>query len=109
WPGVRAHCVTQPDPEIHFRDTLSLTVEVDLNGLDPEDIMVECLVGDFAQHKFVADRCVRLVYQTREHFQARFEMDWTPMDCGLKHYRLRVYPYHNLLSHPFELGLMLWV
>lgn len=109
WPGVRAHCVTQPVPEIHFRDTLSLAVVVVLNGLNPEDIVVECLVGDFAEHKFVGDRCVRLVYQSREHFQARFEMDWTPIDCGLKHYRLRVYPYHHLLSHPFEMGLMLWL
>ena len=109
WPGVRAHCVAQPVPEIHLRDTLSLAVAVNLNGLNPEDILVECLVGDFAQEQFFADSCVRLVHQTGEHFQARFEVDWTPGDCGLKQYRLRVYPYHQLLSHPFELGLMLWL
>jgi starch phosphorylase len=101
--------VAQPVPEIHLRDTLSLAVAVNLNGLNPEDIVVECLVGDFAQQQFVADRCVRLVHQSGEHFQARFEMDWTPDDCGLKQYRLRVYPYHHLLSHPFELGLMFWL
>jgi starch phosphorylase len=32
-----------------------------------------------------------------------------PSVPGLQYYRLRVYPYHRLLSHPFETGYMLWL
>jgi len=24
-------------------------------------------------------------------------------------YQVRMYPYHELLSHPFEMGRMLWI
>ncbi len=109
WSGVRAHCVVQPAGEIHLRETLSLAVAVNLNGLNADDIVVECLLGEFSQQQFVAETSVRLVYQPGQHFEARFAVDWTPGDCGLKQYRLRLYPYNRLLSHPFELGLMLWL
>jgi len=29
--------------------------------------------------------------------------------CGKLVYRIRAYPYHELLTHPFETGLMIWV
>ena len=38
-----------------------------------------------------------------------FEYDLTPDLCGKLAYRIRVYPWHELLTHPFELGLMHWL
>ncbi|MBU2477523.1 MAG: hypothetical protein KKA36_00410, partial [Gammaproteobacteria bacterium] len=36
-----------------------------------------------------------------------------PFPCytfeGLRQYKIRLYPYHKLLSHRFECGLMLWL
>jgi glycogen phosphorylase len=29
--------------------------------------------------------------------------------CGKLEYRIRVYPYHSLLTHPFEMGMMRWL
>jgi hypothetical protein len=28
---------------------------------------------------------------------------------GLEHFKIRLYPYHRLLSHPLECGRMLWL
>jgi len=114
WSGVCAHCTEQPVSEIQLRETLSLAVAVDLNGLHYEDVVVECLLGEFVQQQFVAATSVRLDYQSpsgppAEPSKTLFTLNWTPSDCGLKQYRLRLYPYHPLLSHPFELGCMLWL
>ena len=32
-----------------------------------------------------------------------------PEQCGKLEYRIRVYPYHEMLTHPFELGMMRWL
>jgi starch phosphorylase len=32
-----------------------------------------------------------------------------PDMCGRLLYRVRVYPHHELLTHPFETGLMRWL
>jgi starch phosphorylase len=38
-----------------------------------------------------------------------FSLELTPEMCGKLLYRVRVYPYHDLLTHPFETGLMVWL
>jgi starch phosphorylase len=32
-----------------------------------------------------------------------------PEIAGLQYYKLRMYPYNESLSHPFELGCMIWI
>ena len=29
--------------------------------------------------------------------------------CGRVEYRFRLYPKHELLTHPFEMGMMVWL
>lgn len=116
WPKVSARRIDQPVTEIQLRQFVSLAVSVNLNGLNTEDILVECLVGKIVQQQFCADNCIQLKFQASNHNdkdlnrgEAIYSVDWTPTDCGLKEYRLRLFPYHKLLSHPFELGCMLWL
>ena len=33
----------------------------------------------------------------------------TPEHCGKLDYRIRAFPEHKLLTHPFEMGLMTWL
>jgi starch phosphorylase len=33
----------------------------------------------------------------------------TPELCGKLDYRIRAYPYHELLTHRFEMGMMRWL
>ena len=41
--------------------------------------------------------------------EQRFVLDFTPDACGRYDYRVRVYPYHDLLTHRLETGLMRWL
>jgi glycogen phosphorylase len=38
-----------------------------------------------------------------------FELEFAPEQNGRLEYRLRAYPSHELLAHPFETGLMTWL
>lgn len=116
WPGVSARRLDPAVTEIQLRQLVSMKVQVNLNGLQASDILVECLVGNIEQQQFCAHSCIKLLYQTdlanqgdQNSGDATYAVDWTPAESGLKVYRLRLYPYHNLLSHPFELGCMLWL
>jgi glycogen phosphorylase len=44
-----------------------------------------------------------------ERGEYRFVLDLEPELCGRLDYRIRAYPCHELLTHPFELGLMIWI
>jgi starch phosphorylase len=38
-----------------------------------------------------------------------FALDAAPVECGQFATEVRIYPWHDLLSHPYELGLMKWL
>jgi starch phosphorylase len=42
----------------------------------------------------------------KEH---QFSLDLSPDLCGRLDYKIRVYPFHELLTHPLEMGLMQWL
>ena len=43
--------------------------------------------------------------QENDH-EAVFAVDAQPMQCGQFATEVRIYPWHELLTHPFEVGLM---
>jgi len=48
----------------------------------------------------------RVLAETDEHL---FALDFAPELFGRIEYRLRTFPHHELLTHPFEMGMMAWV
>ncbi len=38
-----------------------------------------------------------------------FQIELSPEIAGLQYYKLRMYPFNEAMSHPFELGCMIWV
>jgi starch phosphorylase len=90
---------------------MHVEVALKLNGLAPADVVVELLLSrgmrepaDRRQrHEFVHDGT-----RTAEG-EHRFALELAPELCGKLDYHIRVYPCHELLTHPFELGLMLWI
>ena len=111
WPDVTVRR-TKPAPESIFAgETLPVEVAVNLGGLDPEDVVVECLVGRETEvGEITAWESHRLRPNGKhEGAEAIFRLDLPPSLPGMQFYKLRVYPYHTLLSHPFELGYMVWV
>ncbi|HMJ48999.1 MAG TPA: alpha-glucan family phosphorylase [Burkholderiales bacterium] len=113
WSGVSLRRLDVPMKNIFFGDEVSFEVGVRLNGLKPEDITIELLlygpareVDDkrtFTWHVFADEGRVNT---SGEH---QYILKLVPDLCGKLEYRIRAYPHHPLLSHRFELGLMIWV
>ena len=111
WQRIGLRRLDTPKRRIGFGDSLRFEVAVDLNGLQPGDIVVEMLLGRPAggnlpkkarSHRFSPER--RL-----ESGEQLFVLELTPEYCGKIEYRIRIYPYHEMLTHPFEMGMMLWL
>jgi starch phosphorylase len=44
-----------------------------------------------------------------EKGEHRFVLELSPEHCGKLGYRIRLYPHHELLTHPFEMGMLRWL
>lgn len=110
WERVAIVRLDNPVARIDVGASIQFEVAVDLNGLEPEDVLVEMVISRATRRDESAARHYRFEYagplQGSEH---RFALHMTPDLCGRLDYRIRVYPYHELLTHPYELGLMVWL
>lgn len=112
WSGIALVLVDSIKTEIQFGDSLRFEVAVNLNGLSADDVVVEMLMGfntkadrlDSALHYHFASSGTK-----NEAGEELFFVELQPERCGNLEYRIRVYPYHDLLTHPFELGMMRWL
>ena len=112
WNRVTIRSLEAAPASIGHGEEFTLRVAVDLGALTPGDVIVECLLGTQpANAKFEQIACFPLLAteQTTDKGEITFQTAFAPPLTGLQHYTIRVYPYHRLLSHPFELGLMKWL
>ena len=112
WPGVTIRRLNTPEQRITFRDEVNLQVSVNLNGLKPDDVVVEMLIGHLSSkeklkqamhYPFTAQAANQ---EAGEHV---FALKMSPELCGKLEYRVRVYPRHEMLTHPLEMGCMRWL
>ncbi|MGH8745431.1 MAG: alpha-glucan family phosphorylase [Burkholderiales bacterium] len=112
WDGVSLRRVDDPAQSIDFGAKLRIAVAVRLNGLAPDDVALEVLLGRPGNERASQSaRRERLSYQhplpeTGEHLYAR---ELAPPMAGRVEYRVRAYPANELLTHPFETGMMAWL
>jgi len=110
WDKVSAERLDEARPWLQYGHTLPIRVRAFLNGLSPEDVTVECVIGHTdEQGVFHPEAVYPLVHQEQDGKSHIFVLDLQPDECGLKTYRLRLYPHHRLLSHPFEMGYLIWI
>lgn len=111
WPRVSARRIDRSPQEIIAGSTLNLEVRVQLADLAESDIRVECLVGTCdKQGELHTHSSYFLNFCDKgENGEARFCMELDPPLPGLQFYQLRIYPFHRLLAHEFEMGRMLWL
>jgi starch phosphorylase len=110
WSGVRLRLRETPAEVIASGAALSLTVAAELNGLEPGDLVVECLCGREESEDFVVEQRTALKpTDERDGNAVVYRAELLPPLSGLQQFQLRAYPYHPELSHPFETGRMLWV
>lgn len=111
WPTVSLRRIDNPLKRIPFGDSLRFEVAVQLDGLSPADITVELLMErPGANAKSKPPRRMFLEHQGPiSNGEDLFVLALTPDVCGKIDYRIRAYPHHELLTHPFEMGMMLWL
>jgi len=110
WNGISARRLDTPKHRIQYGDSIPIEVAVKLNGLAPHDVGVEVLLtrgvrdGSSVQHTHELQAKGDL-----GNGEQRFALDLKPGLAGRLDYRIRLYPRHELLTHPFELGLCHWL
>ena len=110
WPGVRPRRVDQPVDRIRYGDSLTFEVAVQLNGLVPDDLTVELVFTRPGEPTSAKARRYALRHiRTLDNGEHLFSRDLTPDQCGKMEYRVRVFPTHAVLTHPFELGRTVWL
>jgi len=111
WGKVHARRLDRSPPRIRYGESLRFELAVGIDGLDPADLRVELLFGrptdadDTRRHERHEMRWERRL-DDDEHLYA---IDLEPDMCGKIDYRFRIYPRHPLLTHPYEMGMMLWL
>ncbi|MEW6132140.1 MAG: alpha-glucan family phosphorylase [Pseudomonadota bacterium] len=109
WPGVSLRRMDTPKKTIVYGEGFTLKVAANLDGLGPDDVRVEVLLhrpGNAAGNR--SSLCMESK-QTLADGTTLYELDITPEMCGKLDYRVRIYPWNELLTHPFETGLMVWL
>ncbi|WP_273203408.1 alpha-glucan family phosphorylase [Marinobacter subterrani] len=111
WPGVQLQVVGCVECRCPHDGTLELRVEALLNGLSADDVRVECLVTPecTGTHKSPGPGSFFLEKESETDGRTVFATRVQPPYPGLQTLRLRMYPYHEALTHPLEMGAMLWV
>ncbi len=108
WAGVSIALAAELPTAVPHGQQVPVEVVLNLNGLAPQDVAVECLVDPDADMAGEVQR-VLLSPAGGENHSFRFAIALEPVNAGLQSMRLRVYPWHPLLAHRFEVGLMRWL
>ena len=111
WHAVSLRRLDHSAHRIAYGDSLRFELAVDLNGLAPEDVVVELLLGRPGLPDAAASvqRRPLSCLKRLEGGEYHYALDLKPDLCGRIEYRFRVYPNHELLTHPFEMGMMIWL
>jgi len=111
WPRVQARRVDRHVPQVAANETVAVSVAVQLGDLDTRDVKVECIFGRQSEELgFIIHHTAQLrPAGLNEEGESVYAMEIRPPLSGLQYYKLRVYPFHPLMHHPFESGRMLWI
>jgi starch phosphorylase len=110
WPGVSVQLMLQPPAHLYHDEEIVLRVRANLNGLQATDVKLECLLGRVVTGgEFVVKQLAEIPATGVDGQFTEFAIDLTPEIAGMQVYKLRMYPVNEAMSHPFELGCMIWV
>ena len=112
WHSVHLHRRDTPTCRIDFGNSLRFEVAVQLNGLKPEDVVVELLLGRPLNGR-ENGKNQQFRFQSTGTVDAGgaqiYALELKPELCGSLDYKIRAYPWHELMTHPLEMGLMVWL
>lgn len=130
WSGVKIRQLETSRQQLIYGESITIQAAIQLNGLGPADVRVDLLLTQkvyepeisisnrgsgsalrnlwqenkvsTVQHRLVAERPLP---ESGEYlFSLNFQPDW----CGELNYQIRAFPFHELLTNPHEMGMMVW-
>jgi glycogen phosphorylase len=124
WPKVSLKLLNDAARDLPRGERLRLRVAAGLNGLSPADVRVEFAAQRLLPEADLSppplssfeqpprDGVWQAAFTPTDEHEADgavvFALDVEPPECGQFRTEVRIYPWHELLSHPYELGLMKW-
>jgi starch phosphorylase len=110
WDGVAMQRKDGAPVRMGYGDSVHLEVAVNLNGLKADDIRVELLLTRPGVTHHHSQRSFRFEHRGVDNQgENLYVLDLRPEVCGKIEYRIRAFPHHQLLTHPFEMGKMVWL
>ncbi|HEY6484740.1 MAG TPA: alpha-glucan family phosphorylase [Steroidobacteraceae bacterium] len=124
WPRVNLRLLEDSAPDLPRGQRLRIRVAAGLNGMQPADVRVEFVARRLLPEADLSApplspygdgkrdgvwRAAFAATQEQSEGAAVFSLDVQPTECGQFATEVRIYPWHELLSHPHELGLMKWL
>ncbi|MCF8199922.1 MAG: alpha-glucan family phosphorylase [Sulfuritalea sp.] len=110
WPSIRLRRIDQGVARVRYGEALHFSIAVQLDGLTPDDLTVEMVFTRPGEPTTERARRYELQHERAlENGEHLFSLDLTPDQCGKMEYRVRAFPTHPLLTHPFEMGMTLWL
>lgn len=125
WPKVSLKLLSDSARDLPRGERLRLRVAASLNGMRPADVRIEFVATRLLPEAHLAppplssyglgprEGVWNAVFTATDEQDADgavvFALDVEPQECGQFRTEVRVYPWHELLSHPYELGLMKWL
>jgi len=112
WSGVSLQRVELPAARLEFGGRARIAVAARLNGLAPADLAVELVVarpGARNASEHLERRRLLPAPEGPAAGECLYALDFAPQHTGPMDLRLRAYPSHELLAHPMEMGMMVWL
>lgn len=111
WQAVTLRRLDSPCERVNFSEALNFKVAAKLNNLEPEDVIIELLIcRQFSKTRLCNFKHFRFEFiGNKDGEEHLFELKLTPELCGKQEYYIRIYPHHPLLTHPLEMGMMVWL
>jgi starch phosphorylase len=111
WPKVRLRRLDDARSEIRADEPLTIRIAAYLDGLSPDEVLLECLMGSESETgQFIKqDTHVFDPGEKLDTGETLFTLKLAPRLPGLQYYKIRLFPFHPALAHRYEAGYLLWL
>ena len=111
WPSVKITSPLSDESFVKQAEPFTLQVNAFLGELTKDDVVVECIIGDHNDEAVTdKDMIIELnAVGNTDNGNQVYSLECNEQLSGQKFIKIRMYPYHELLTHKFELGCMVWL
>lgn len=106
WHAVTLRWLDVPPASTHTGEPVELRVAAGLGELTADEVCLECVLELPGSE---STRIERFSAESHEGPETIYRLELSDVPNGLLHLRVRAFPWHPELAHPFETGFMIWL